>query len=65
MEKQKVLPLDAEEQEQRRRVWKHIPEESRMELVALQARLIAHAVRGPRNSQEQESAHEVNGRLGR
>ena len=62
MEKQMVLLLDVEELEQRRRVWKHLPEEIRMELVALQARLIAPAVRSPRNSPEQESAHEVTGR---
>ncbi len=60
MEKQMVLPLDEQDQEQQRRLWKQIPEESRTELVVMYARLIAQAVRAPVNSQQQEPDHEAN-----
>ena len=62
MEKQMVLPLDEQGQEQRRRLWKQIPEESRAELVVRYARLIAQAVRAPVNSRQQEPRHEANDR---
>jgi len=62
MEKQMLLPLDAEARERLRRIWKQIPEESRVELVALYARLIAQAVRVPKSLQQQEPGHEANDR---
>lgn len=58
MEKQRLLSLDLEAQERRRRIWKQIPEESRLELITRYARLIAQAVRVPKHSQQKESGHE-------
>jgi len=62
MEKQMLLPLDVEAQERRRRIWKQIPEESRLELVARYARSIAQAVRISKHSQQKESGHEAGDR---
>lgn len=59
MEKQMVLPLGDKTHELRQRLWKQIPEESREELVVLQARLIAQAVRAPKRSHQKELDHEA------
>ncbi len=62
MEKQMMLPLDPDGEDRLRRLWTQIPGESREELVALYGKLIAQALRVPKQSQQQESAHDVNDR---
>ena len=59
MKKQMLLPLDTEAQERWRRIWKQIPEASRLELVARYARLIAQTVCVPKQSKQEESGHEA------
>ena len=62
MQRQMTLPLDVDGQRQLRRLWKQLPEQSRIELVAQYARLIARAARDATSSQEQETRHEASDR---
>lgn len=59
MEKQMLLPLDVDEQERLRRLWNQLPEQSRVDVVVLYAKLIAQAARGPMPSQSKEPKHEI------
>ena len=59
MKKQMLLPLGgADERERVERLWEQLPEEDRVELIALYARRIAEAARGASPSQRQEPRHE-------
>jgi hypothetical protein len=50
MEKQLLLPLDVDGLERLRRVWKQLPDQSRVDLVARYAELIARAARASGSS---------------
>ena len=62
MQRQMLLPLDVNDQERLWRLWQKLPEQSRIELAALYARLIAEAVGVATSLQRKEADHEANDR---
>ncbi len=59
MVKQRLLLLDLDDQE---RLWRQLPDQSRIELTALYARVIAHAARVTASPRRREASGEVGDR---
>ncbi len=62
MEEQMPLPLDLNDRERRRRVWRQLPEKDRIELAVLYAKLIVRPARVATSLQGQEAEREGNER---
>ena len=62
MQKQMTLPLDLKERDRRRRVWRQLPEQDRIELTALYAKSIVRAARAAASPRGEEAERERVGR---